>query len=121
MVAAGLIFFAPYAGKRLSGCGCCLAPLFVAGVYSTWCSVGLSPLSVKQRAEVKAPKLIARLGSDKSERLKPVLWGKLERRRPFETELARNEFILNQAPWSLSRCAETDAGDGDRAGAHQEA
>jgi hypothetical protein len=56
----------------------------------------LEPLSVKQRAEVMAPRLIARLGSDKSERLKPVLWGKLERRSRHETALARNEFILSQ-------------------------
>jgi hypothetical protein len=54
------------------------------------------PLSVRQRAALQAPKLIARLGSDKSERLKPMLWGKMERRKHFEAKLARAEFILNQ-------------------------
>jgi hypothetical protein len=56
----------------------------------------LEPLSVKQRAEVMAPRLTARLGSDKSERLKPVLWGTMERRKRHEAALARVEFIISQ-------------------------
>ena len=54
------------------------------------------PLSVRQRAALQAPKLIARLSSAKSERLKLVLWGSMERRSRHEAALARNEFILSQ-------------------------
>ena len=56
----------------------------------------LEPLSVRQRAELRAPELIARLGSEKSERLKPVLWGTMERRKRHEAALARCEFILSR-------------------------
>ena len=35
----------------------------------------LEPLSVRQRAVVQLPKLVARLSSDKCERIRPHLWG----------------------------------------------
>ena len=54
------------------------------------------PLSVRQRAELRVPKLQAMLESETSLRLKPVLWGKLERRSRHEAALAKAEFILNQ-------------------------
>jgi hypothetical protein len=56
----------------------------------------LEPLSVRQRAELRAPELMARLGSVTSERLKPMLWGTMERRKRHEASLARCEFIISQ-------------------------
>ena len=53
-------------------------------------------LSVRQRAELRIPKLKAMLESKTSLRLKPVLWGKMERRKRHEAALARCEFILSQ-------------------------
>lgn len=54
------------------------------------------PLSVRQRAELRVPELKARLSSDKSERLKPHLWGRQERRKRLETALAQAEFRVAQ-------------------------
>lgn len=56
----------------------------------------LEPLSVKQRAEVMALRLAARLGSSEPERLKPHSWGTMERRKRFEARLARAEFIISR-------------------------
>jgi hypothetical protein len=56
------------------------------------------PISVKKRAEMRIPKLRAMLESEVSLRLKPVLWGKLERRKRHEAALARAEFILSKGP-----------------------
>jgi hypothetical protein len=53
-------------------------------------------MSPKQRALHRIPKLRAKLESAESLRLKPHLWGKLERRSRLEMALARNEFILSQ-------------------------
>jgi hypothetical protein len=55
-------------------------------------------LSVKRRAALRAPELIERLGRVESERLKPHLWGTMERRKRFEAKLARAEFIASQGP-----------------------
>ena len=53
-------------------------------------------LSVRQRAELRAPELKARLSSDKSERLKPHLWGRQERRGRLEAALRKAEFRVAQ-------------------------
>jgi hypothetical protein len=56
-----------------------------------------SPMSVRQRAEMRIPKLKAMLLSETSLRLKPVLWGKMERRKRHEATLARCEHIVAKA------------------------
>jgi hypothetical protein len=53
-------------------------------------------LSVRQRAERRIPKLRAMLESKESLRLKPVLWGTMERRKRHEAALRRAEFIVGQ-------------------------
>jgi hypothetical protein len=50
----------------------------------------------RQRAEVRIPRLRAMLESPTSLRLKPVLWGKMERRKRLEAALRRCEFIVAQ-------------------------
>jgi hypothetical protein len=54
-------------------------------------------MSVTQRAEHRIPKLKAMLLSETSLRLKPVLWGKMERRKRHEAALARCEYIVAKA------------------------
>jgi hypothetical protein len=49
-------------------------------------------MSRKQRAEHRVPKLKVMLESETSLRLKPVLWGKLERRSRLEAALREAEF-----------------------------
>jgi hypothetical protein len=56
------------------------------------------PLGIRQRAELRIPKLKAMLESEQSLRLKPHLWGKMEKRTRFEAALARAEFILSKGP-----------------------
>jgi hypothetical protein len=51
-------------------------------------------MSVRQRAEHRIPKLRAMLESEAPLRLKPVLWGKMERRKRLEAALRRCEFIV---------------------------
>jgi hypothetical protein len=55
------------------------------------------PASLRQRAQMRIPKLKAKLESETSLRLKPVLWGRMERRKRFEAALARCEYIVAQA------------------------
>jgi hypothetical protein len=55
-----------------------------------------SIMTPKQRAEHRIPKLKAMLASEESLRLKPVLWGKLERRKRLEAALARCEFVVSR-------------------------
>ena len=55
-----------------------------------------SPMKPRRRAEYRIPKLRAMLESETSLRLKPVLWGKLERRSRLEAALARCEYIVGQ-------------------------
>jgi hypothetical protein len=50
----------------------------------------------RRRAEHRIPKLRAMLESEQSLRLKPVLWGTMERRKRFEAALARCEYIVAQ-------------------------
>jgi hypothetical protein len=56
-----------------------------------------SPLSPRRRAEISITKLRAMLESKTSLRLKPHLWGKLERRKRHEATLARCEHIVAKA------------------------
>jgi hypothetical protein len=53
-----------------------------------------STMSVRQRAEHRIPKLRAMLERTESARLKPVLWGKMERRSRYEAALRRAELIV---------------------------
>ena len=53
-------------------------------------------LTPRQRAERRIPKLRAMLESKESLRLKPVLWGTMERRKRHEAALRRAEFIVGQ-------------------------
>jgi hypothetical protein len=55
------------------------------------------PMSVRQRAEHRIPKLRALLESAESLRLKPVLWGTMERRKRLEAALRRCEFIVGRS------------------------
>jgi hypothetical protein len=54
------------------------------------------PAGRRQRAELRIPKLRAMLETPVSLRLKPVLWGKLERRSRLEAAPARCEYIVSQ-------------------------
>jgi hypothetical protein len=54
------------------------------------------PMGLKQRAELRIPKLRAMLERTESARLKPVLWGKMERRSRYEATLKRAEFIVGR-------------------------
>jgi hypothetical protein len=54
------------------------------------------PLSVRKRAELRIPKLRAMLETTTSLRLKPVLRGKMERRKRLEAALARCEFVVSK-------------------------
>jgi hypothetical protein len=79
-----------------------LLRLLDGAVLCTRCCIrrGASPrvwsMSVKQRAERQIVKLRAMLKSEASLRLKPVLWGTMERRKRFEAKLARAEFIASR-------------------------
>jgi hypothetical protein len=53
-------------------------------------------MSSKRCAEHRIPKLRAMLETDVSLRLKPVLWGVLERRKRHEAALARCEYIVSR-------------------------
>ena len=55
-------------------------------------------MSVRQRAEHRIPKLRAMLERTDSARLKPVLWGKMERRSRLEAALKRAEFVVKYGP-----------------------
>jgi hypothetical protein len=54
------------------------------------------PMSVRQRAEYRIPRLRALLESETSLRLKPVLWGTMERRSRLEAALRECEFRVAQ-------------------------
>jgi hypothetical protein len=60
-------------------------------------------LSVRQRAEHRIPKLRAMLESEASLRLKPHLWGQMERRSRHEAALRRCEFIVGRIRATLGR------------------
>lgn len=52
------------------------------------------PMSVRQRAEHRIPKLRAMLQREQSLRLKPHLFGTMERRKRLEAALRRNELLV---------------------------
>ena len=54
-------------------------------------------ISAKRRAELRIPKLKGMLESEVSLRLKPVLWGKLERRSRLQAALERAEYIVKRS------------------------
>jgi hypothetical protein len=56
-----------------------------------------SPLGPRQRAELRIPKLKAKLESETSLRAKPGLWGTMARRKRHEAALARCEHIVAHA------------------------
>ena len=53
---------------------------------------------VRGRAELRIPRLKAMLEASTPLRLKPVLWGTMERRKRHEAALVRCEFILSKGP-----------------------
>jgi hypothetical protein len=55
------------------------------------------PMSVRQRAEHRIPKLKAMLQSQRPLRLKPCRWGKVERRFQLEAALRRAELLVGYA------------------------
>jgi hypothetical protein len=56
-----------------------------------------NPTSPRRRAEMRIPKLRAKLESETSLRLKPHLWGTMEKRKRHEAALARCESIVARA------------------------
>jgi hypothetical protein len=54
-------------------------------------------MGLRQRAEHRIPKLRAMLESDVSLRLKPHLWGTMERRSRLEAALRRAEYIVSRS------------------------
>jgi hypothetical protein len=55
------------------------------------------PVSVNKRAAMRIPKLRTMLESTTSLRVKPMLWGTMERRKRLEATLARCEHIVARA------------------------
>jgi uncharacterized Zn finger protein (UPF0148 family) len=55
------------------------------------------PTSVKKRAEMRISKLGAMLQSEVSLRLKPHLWGKMERRSRLRAALERAEYVVKRS------------------------
>jgi hypothetical protein len=62
-------------------------------------------MGARQRAEHQIPRLRAKLESVESLRLKPHLWGKMERRSRLEAALARAEYIVAQHRLKESRAS----------------
>jgi hypothetical protein len=54
-------------------------------------------ISVRKRAELRIPKLKGMLESEVSLRLKPHLYGKLERRSRLQAALERAEYIVKRS------------------------
>ena len=77
--------------RLLNDCLMCWRCLRGHGVWLRATTMG-----VKQRALHRVPKLRAMLETPVSLRLKPHLWGTMERRKRLEAALARCEFIVSQ-------------------------
>jgi hypothetical protein len=78
--------------KLLDGCVLCWRCCHRRGArYRVWRS------TLRQRAERRIAKLRSALGSETSLRLKPGLWGRLERRSRLEMALARCEYVVSRA------------------------
>jgi hypothetical protein len=90
-------FLCPHCGRKartlrsLNGAIICPQCLRARGVRPRGDPVGLS-----KRAALRIPKLIAMLESKESLRLKPVLYGTMERRARHEAALQRNLMILKR-------------------------
>jgi hypothetical protein len=90
-------FLCPQCGSRartlklLEGCVLCWGCCHRRGARYRVHRSGL-----RGRAEHRIPKLRAMLESAESLRLKPHLWGKMERRKRHEAALARAEFIVGR-------------------------
>ena len=78
--------------RLLEGCVVCRRCCIARGVRPR-----SSPMGVRQRAERRIPKLKAMLESETSLRLKPHLYGKLERRVRHAAALERCEYIVNRS------------------------
>ena len=88
------LFRCPSCGRKartlrlLEGCVVCWRCCVSRGV-----RYRCEPMSVRRRAELRIPKLRAKLDSAESLRLKPHLWGKMERRSRLEAALRRAEYV----------------------------
>jgi hypothetical protein len=92
------LFRCPCCGRKartlrlLDGCVLCRHCCVRRGA-GYWCR----RVSLRRHAERRIPKLRAMLETPTSLRLKPVLWGKLERRSRLEAALARCEYIVSKS------------------------
>jgi hypothetical protein len=72
-------------------------------------------MGVRQRAEHRIPKLRAKLESTESLRLKPHLWGTMERRVRLEVALRKAQLPVGYADFVKSKVeGESDAGEDPR-------
>jgi hypothetical protein len=92
------LFVCPTCGRRaqvlraLNGVLVCWRCCFRCGVrYRS------EPTGQRQRVELRLPRLRAMLETPVSLRLKPHLWGKMERRGRLEAALARCEYIASRS------------------------
>ena len=91
-------FTAPCCGRRVR-----TLRLLDGAMVCRWCCIArgvrprADPVSVKKRAEMRIPKLKAMLESEASLRLKPALYGKMERRSRMEAALREAEFRVAQS------------------------
>jgi hypothetical protein len=69
------------------------------------------PMGLRQRAEHRIPKLKAMVESEQSLRLKPHLWGKMERRVRLEAALRKAQLLVGYADFVKPKRGE-DAGEG---------
>ena len=90
-------FLCPLCGRKarvlklLEGCVLCCRCCHRRGArYRVW------TMGLRERAELRISRLRAMLETPVSLRLKPHLWGKLERRGRLEAALARCEYIVSQ-------------------------
>ena len=91
-------FLCPHCGRRsrtlklFEGCMLCWRCCHRRGArYRVWTR------ALRGRAEHRIPKLKAVLESETSLRLKPHLWGKMERRPRMEAALARCEYVVSKS------------------------
>jgi hypothetical protein len=97
------LFRCPSCGRKartlrlLEGCVVCWRCCVSRGVrYRS------EPMGARRRAEHRISKVRAMLESKESLRLKPHLWGKMERRSRLKAALARAEFVVAaHRLWSL--------------------
>jgi hypothetical protein len=70
------------------------------------------PMSVRQRAEHRIPKLRAMLQSEQSLRLKKHLYGKMEKRVRHEAGLRKAELLVGYTDFVKPKPGERDESDG---------